>query len=88
MEKQKKNVYENMTAENLLKKKKLFTGVFIGFGIIAVFAFAIIIYLLKEKGFKNNNIASFIPLLILPITFVPLLVNFSLLNKEVKARNL
>ncbi len=88
MEKQKKNVYENMTDENLLKKKKLFTGIFIGFGIIALFAFAIIIYLLKEKNFKNNNIASFIPLLILPITFVPLLVSFSLLNKEVKARNL
>jgi len=83
----KKNIYEELTNEELVKKKALFKGVSIGFAIIYILAIAIIIYLFTSKEF-NVSIATLIPLFILPITFFPLLINLSLLNKEIKARNL
>lgn len=84
----KKNIYENLTNDKLLKMRKLLKGASIVPGIIALLAFATIIYLLIAKGIKNYNIASLIPVFILPITFVPLLINLSLINKEIKLRKL
>jgi hypothetical protein len=84
----KKNTYEELTNEKLLKKRDLFKGVCIGFGVIFVLALAILIYIFNLKGFKNVSIATFIPIFTLPITFVPLLINLGLLNKEIKSRNL
>jgi len=84
----KKNIYEELTNEELLKKRALFKGVSIGFGVIYLLAIAIVIYLFTSKGFKNMSIATLIPIFILPITFFPLLINLSLLNKEIKSRNL
>jgi hypothetical protein len=84
----KKNIYEELTNEKLIKKRDLLKSVSIGFGIIFILAIAILIYLLVAKGFKNVSIATLVPLFTLPITFVPLLINLSLLNKEIKSRNL
>lgn len=84
----KKNIYEELTNEELLKKKDLFKGVAIGFGIILMLVIGTVIYLFATKGFKNASIAIIIPVLTLPITFVPLLINLSLLNKEIKTRNI
>lgn len=84
----KKNIYEELTNEKLIKKRDLFKGVSIGFGVIFMLAVAIVIYLFTVKGFKNVSIATFIPIFILPITFIPMLINLSLLNKEIKSRNL
>lgn len=84
----KKNIYEELTNEELLKKKDLFKGIAIGFGIILILVIATVVYLFATKGFKNASIAIIIPVLTLPITFVPLLINLSLLNKEIKTRNL
>jgi hypothetical protein len=84
----KKNIYEELTNEKLMKKRDLLKSVSIGFGIIFILAIASLIYLLAAKGFKNASIATLIPVFTLPMTFVPLLINLSLLNKEIKSRNL
>ena len=84
----KKNTYEELTNEKLIKKRDLFKGVSIGFGVIFILAIAIVVYIFNVKGFKNVSIATFIPIFTLPITFVPILINLSLLNKEIKSRNL
>ncbi|MCC9065187.1 hypothetical protein [Flavobacterium piscisymbiosum] len=84
----KKNIYEELSNEELIKKRDLFKAVSIGFGVIFVLAIAVIVYLFSAKGFKNFSIATLIPIFTLPITFVPLLINLSLLNKEIKSRDL
>jgi len=83
----KKNIYHELTKEELIKKRTLFKAVSIGFAVIFALAIAIIIYLLNAKGFKNFSIATLVPIFTLPVTFVPLLVNLSLLNKEIKSRD-
>lgn len=84
----KKNIYEELTDEQLLKKKSLLKGASIGFGIVFLSAIIILVYLWSEQKLKNNSIGSFIPVFVLPITFVPLLINFKLINQEIKSRNL
>lgn len=83
----KKSIYREVTNEELLKKRDLIKGVSIGFGVIFMLAIAIMVYLFTAKGLKDVSIA-LIPIFTLPVTFVPLLINFSLLNKEIKSRNL
>lgn len=84
----KKNIYEELTNEKLLKKRGLLQGASIGLGIVFVLATTILIYLLTAKGFDNVPIATLIPVFTMSITFVPLLINLSLMNKEIKSRNL
>lgn len=83
----KKNTYEELTNEKLIKRRDLLKGASIGLGIVFILAITIIIYLMSAEGFKNVSIATLIPVFTLPITFVPLLINLSLLNKEIKSRN-
>lgn len=84
----KKNIYEELTNEKLLKKRDLLKGVSIGFGVIFLLAIAAIIYIFSVKGIKNVSIATLIPVFTLPVVFMPILINLSLLNKEIKSRNL
>ena len=83
-----KNIYEDFTDEKLLKRRDLFKGIAIGFGVIFIIALAVAVYILTGKGFKKSSFATLIPIFTLPITFVPVLINLGLLNKEIKARNL
>lgn len=48
----KKNTYEELSNEKLLKKRDLFKGVLIGFGVIFLLAIGIIVYILSVKGLK------------------------------------
>ncbi|MFQ6599644.1 hypothetical protein [Flavobacterium sp. C3NV] len=84
----KKNTYEELSNEKLLKKRDLFKGVSIGFGVIFLLAIGIIVYILSVKGLKNVSIATLVPIFTLPIIFMPILINLSLLNKEIKSRKL
>ncbi|SHM46067.1 hypothetical protein [Flavobacterium chilense] len=84
----KKSIYQELTTEKLIKKRDLLKGVSIGFGIIFILAIAVVIYIFSSKGVKNVSIATLIPVFTLPMTFVPLLINLSLMNKEIKSRNL
>ena len=84
----KKNTYEELSDEKLLKKRDLFKGVSIGFGVIFLLAIGIIVYILSVKGLKNVSVATLVPIFTLPIIFMPILINLSLLNKEIKSRKL
>ena len=82
----KKNVYQELTNEKLLKKRDLLKGISIGFGIIFLLSIAIFIYLFLTKG--SILFATLVPFFAMPVTFVPLMMNLDLMNKEIKSRNL
>ena len=84
----KNNNYEKLTDEELLKKRDLLKGVTIGFGILMLLAIAVLGYLLGSKGFKNTSVAVFIPMMVLPFTYMPLIINYNLVKKEILARSL
>lgn len=84
----KKNIYEELTNEKLLKKRDLFKSVSIAFGVIFLLAIGVIVYIFNVKGIKNVSIATLVPIFTLPVIFMPILINLSLLNKEIKSRNL
>ncbi|MCG2611985.1 hypothetical protein LZZ90_10750 [Flavobacterium sp. SM15] len=83
----KQNTYQNLTNEQLIKKRNSLKGASIGFALLYFLAIVVLIYLLTTKGFKNFSIATLIPLFIMPITFIPLLISLNLMNKELKKRN-
>ena len=84
----RKNTFADLSNEQLLKKRKLIKGVMIGFGIVVIILIALLIILLSAKGFKDLSIVSLIPLFTLPISFLPLAIISSQLDKEIKARNI
>ncbi|MGG7439814.1 hypothetical protein EJ377_10560 [Chryseobacterium arthrosphaerae] len=84
----KKNIYQELTNEDLIKKSKTFKGVLIGLGTVFLLGVATFIVLLTMKGAKAFPFAAFIPFIVMPVTLVPLLINLGLINKEIKARNL
>lgn len=84
----RKNIYQELTNEKLLKKRDLLKGISIGFGIIFLLAITILIYLFVTKGFNDSLIITLVPLFAMPVTFLPSLMNLALLNKEIKSRNL
>ena len=83
-----KNINKDLSDEKLLKKRDLLKGASIGLGIVYVLAIAILIYLFTTKETKNIPLAVLIPTFTLITVFIPLLVSLSLLNKEIKSRNL
>lgn len=84
----KKNIYQELTNEDLIKKSKTFKGVLIGLGTVFLLGVATFIVLLTMKRAKDFPFAAFIPFIVMPVTLVPLLINLGLINKEIKARNL
>ena len=86
--KMKKNTFADLTNESLIKKRNLLKGITIGFGIFFIITLGILVYLFATKGLKNTPIVTLIPVFSFPLTMVPTLINLSLLNKEIKSRNL
>ena len=84
----KKNFLEELTDEKLMKQRDLLKGVGIGFAIIYLIAIAVLIYVFSLRGTKNFSIATLLPLIVLPVTFLPIVISFSAVNKEIKSRNL
>lgn len=84
----KKNIYESLTNEELIKKRNTFKGVSIGFGIVFLLGIIAFIALLVIKGAKGFPFVAFTPFIVMPVTMLPLLINLSLVNKEIKSRNL
>lgn len=81
----KKNTYEALTDGKLLERKQLLKGAAFGLGLVFLLAISILICLSAKKGFKIISIPIF-PIWML--TFIPLIINIGLINKEIKARNL
>ena len=84
----KKNTYEKFTDQELIKKKKLFKGVFIGFAILYFIIFSGMAFMYFTNLLKGNSFITFMPLFILPVTLMPLIINLGMLNQELKSRNL
>lgn len=84
----KKNNYTNLSDTDLEKKIKLTKLALTAFIIIYVVAFIVVLVLLSRGNFSNSSIATFMPLFFLPITLLPIGINYSLLTKEKKSRNL
>jgi hypothetical protein len=75
---------EEATKEVLIKRKDLLKGVMIGLGVVYIIALGILIYIASTKGFKKVFTA-FIPLFSLPITLIPLMMNYKALKKRINA---
>lgn len=84
----KQNKLSELSDEKLLKKRDLLKGVTIGFGMIVILILVFFIYIFFTKGFDNIPVASLVPTIALPVTFLPLLIILGELNKEVKSQNL
>ncbi|CAH0336504.1 hypothetical protein FVB9288_02208 [Flavobacterium sp. CECT 9288] len=84
----KKNTLVELSNEALLKKRDFMKGVTIGFSIIYFFLLSFIIYLVVVRGFKNISGVVFLPIFVFPTTFMPLLIYFGLIKKEIKSRQL
>ncbi|WP_347217338.1 hypothetical protein [Chryseobacterium sp.] len=84
----KKNIYEELTDEDLLKKRNTLKGVSIGFGIVFILGIIAFIVILAMKGAQGFPFAAFTPFIVMPVTMTPLLINLNLVNKEIKSRNL
>ena len=74
----------DLTLDELEKKKKQAFGILAGLGIVwfGVWITMIVIYL---RG-PQTNIAPFLPTFILPITLLPIFINYNNIVKEIKSR--
>ncbi|UHO38360.1 hypothetical protein H5J24_22965 [Chryseobacterium capnotolerans] len=84
----KKNIYEGLTDNDLIKKRNTLKGVSIGFGVIFALGIIAFISLLVIKGTNGFPFVAFTPFIVMPVTMMPLLINLNLVNKEIKSRNL
>lgn len=80
--------YQGVTDQDLIKNRNLMKGVLIGFGIIYLVALVLLGYYLNKNGLKKVSLVALIPLFGMPITLLPLFINFVSLQKECKARNI
>lgn len=84
----KESIYKEATNQELIKKRNLLKGASIGLGIVFLLALSFLFYLFFNVEYKKISIASFIPFFILPMTFIPIMINLSLINKEINSRKL
>jgi hypothetical protein len=77
-----KNNLSEQSLESLVKQKNLLKGVAIGYGIILLVAFCLIIYVAVQK--KNFALLAVFPASM--IILLPILIRFGQLDKEIKLR--
>ncbi|MGM9476936.1 hypothetical protein ACS5PU_10910 [Pedobacter sp. GSP4] len=70
----------SLTLTELTKSKSTLNGVLIGFAVLGVIG-AVTLYVLKAEPIL------YLPVLVLPITWVPLLISLKSVNDEIKKRN-
>jgi len=79
----KDNKLSELSIQEITKQKKLLTGVLIGFSIVLVIAYSILIYLMIRH--KNYIILTIIPLGF--VTLLPAIIRLSQINAEIKSRS-
>ena len=77
-----KNNLSEQSLEFLVKQRNLLKGVAIGFGVVLLLAFSIILYVVIEK--KNFALIAVLPASM--ITLIPILLRFRQINTEIKSR--
>ncbi len=70
---------QELSTEELTKRKSLLTGCLIAFGILVVFAAFLLIFLKAKPVF-------FIPLFVFPVILMPIFISLKPLSNELKAR--
>ncbi len=78
----KNNKLSALTLEELYKRKKTLQGATIGFGIVMVLAFCILLYLIIQS--KNFGLIAIIPAGFM--TLLPAIIGLSQVNTEIKSR--
>lgn len=76
------NTLAALSTEKLIKRRDLFKGVIIGFGMVWLAVIGLAIYFLITK----NTYKLFFPLATFPIAMLPSFIQWNLLNKEIKNR--
>lgn len=84
----KHNKLSELSDEKLLKKRNLFKGITIGFGIVIVLIIVWLIYIFLTKGFNDIPLTSLIPIIALSTIFSTLFISLGQCNRELKSRNL
>lgn len=79
-----KNPFADLSTEKLIKRRDLLKGVLIAFAIMWLLLIAVATYFYITK----STLKMFIPMAILPMTLLPSFIQLTLLNKELKVREL
>jgi len=77
-----KTTLSEQSLESLIKQRNLLKGVAIGFGLVLIIAFALILFVAIKK--KNFGLIAVLPASM--ITLIPILVRFGQINTEIKSR--
>ena len=80
----KNNNLSEQSLESLTKQRNLLKGVAIGFGIVLLIAFSIILYVALQK--RNFALIAVLPASL--ITLLPILIRFGQINTEIKSRQI
>jgi ABC-type bacteriocin/lantibiotic exporter with double-glycine peptidase domain len=78
----KNNKLSGLTLEELYKRKKTLQGAAIGFGIVMVIAFCILLYLVFQS--RKFGLIAIIPAGFM--TLLPAIIGLSQVNTEIKSR--
>jgi len=79
-----KNSLSEQSLESLIKQRNLLKGVAIGFGIVLLVAFSVILCVAVQK--KNFGLIAVLPASM--ITLLPILMRFGQINNEIKSRQI
>lgn len=79
----KNNNLSELRMEEIIRQKNLLKGVLIGFSVVLVIAYSILIYLMVTN--KNYILFTIIPLGF--ITLLPAILRLKQINTEIKLRN-
>jgi len=80
----KNNNLSHQSIESLIKQRNLLKGVAIGFAIVLLVAFSLILYVAVQK--KNFGLIAVLPASM--ITLLPILIRFGQINTEIKSRRI
>ena len=86
MNQKDKNQYADLSTEELTQKRNKQKVILTAFCTIWIVVFLIFGVIILVKGVEKFNLASKLPIFILPITIIPIYVNYAELNKELKSR--
>ncbi|WP_231464259.1 MULTISPECIES: hypothetical protein [unclassified Pedobacter] len=79
----KSNLSE-LSLESLIKQRNLLKGVAIGFGLVLLLAFTVVLYVAIQK--KNFGLIAVLPASM--ITLLPIMLRFSQIKTEIKSRQI
>ncbi|WP_300674285.1 hypothetical protein [Soonwooa sp.] len=83
---EKKQDYSDLPTEELQVLRDKQKKMVIAFGSIWLVLMLVYFGIIAYKGFSRFNIATAIPIFVLPITLLPIYTTFATIDKELKSR--